>query len=98
MRTRPQGDSLPSLHYQENKTGENMKKKLVLPIVGMAILAMLAVAGPKLEFTWKNSNYTGGTFKKNFVLGLYWKTAKRAEIEDEVGDAPTPPTEPAPPR
>ena len=39
MRTRPQGDSLPSLHYPENKTGENMKKKLVLLILGMAILA-----------------------------------------------------------
>jgi hypothetical protein len=97
MRTRPQGDSLPSLHYQENKTGENMKKKLVLPIVGMAILAMLAVAGPKLEFTWKNSNYTGGTFKKILVLALNGKAANRAEFEDELVAALTRPGEQARP-
>ena len=97
MRTRPQGDSLPSLHYQENNTGENMKKKLVLPIVGMAILAMLAVAGPKLEFTWKNSNYPGGTFKKILVLALNGKAANRAEFEDELVAALTRPGEQARP-
>jgi hypothetical protein len=97
MRTRPQGDSLPSLHYQENKTGENVKKKLVLPIVAMAILAMLAVAGPKLEFTWKNSNYTGGTFKKILVLALNGKAANRAEFEDELVAGLTRPGEQARP-
>jgi hypothetical protein len=97
MRTRPQGDSLPSLHYQENKPGENMKKKLVLLIIGMAILAVLAVAGPKLEFTWKNSNYTGGAFKKILVLALNGKAANRAEFEDELVAALTRPGEQARP-
>jgi hypothetical protein len=97
MRTCPPGDSLPSLHYRESTTGESMKKKLVLLIVAMASLAMLAVAGPKLEFTWKNSSYSGGTFKKILVLALNGKAANRAEFEDELVAALTRPGEQARP-
>ena len=61
-----------------------MKKKLVLLIAGLASLTMLAVAGPKMEFTWKNPNYTGGAFKKILVLALNGKAANRAEFEDEL--------------
>ena len=94
----PQGDSLPSLRCRrEHDGGKNMKKKLVLLIVGLASLAMLVVAGPKLEFTWKNSNYSGGTFKKILVLALNGKAANRAEFEDELVAALTRPGEQARP-
>jgi hypothetical protein len=74
-----------------------MKKRLALLIVGMVSLAMLAVAGPKMEFTWKNSNYTGGTFKKILVLALNGKAANRAQFEDELVAALSRPGEQARP-
>jgi hypothetical protein len=74
-----------------------VKKKAVLLIAGMACVAMLAMAGPKLEFTWRNSNYTGGTFKKILVLALNGKAANRAEFEDELVAALSRPGEEARP-
>ncbi len=74
-----------------------MKRKSALLVAGIACLAMLAAAGPKLEFTWKNSNYTGGTFKKILVLALNGKAANRAEFEDELVAALSRPGEEARP-
>ena len=53
-----------------------MKKKLVLLIVGMASLAMLVVAGPKLEFTWKNSNYSRRDVQENPGAGAEWESGE----------------------
>jgi hypothetical protein len=55
---------------------------LLLAVV--ASLALVAVAAPKLEFTWKNPTYTGGTFKNVLVLALNGKAVNRAEFEDEL--------------
>src|SRR5580692_1334980 len=45
---------------------------------------MLAVAGPKLEMSWKNPGYSGGKFKKILVLALNGKAANRMEFEDQL--------------
>lgn len=61
-----------------------MKKKSLLLIAFLASVALLAIAAPKLELSWKNPNYTGGTFKNILVLALNGKAASRAEFEDEL--------------
>ncbi len=68
-----------------------MRKKSLLLAVLLASLALLTVAAPKLEFTWKNPNYTGGSFKNILVLALNGKAASRAEFEDELVAAITRP-------
>ncbi len=68
-----------------------MRKKSLLLAALLASLALLTVAAPKLEFTWKNPNYTGGSFKNILVLALNGKAANRAEFEDELVAAITRP-------
>jgi hypothetical protein len=47
-------------------------------------MTLCTVASPKLELSWKNPTYTGGTFKNILVLALNGKAANRAEFEDEL--------------
>jgi hypothetical protein len=61
-----------------------LRKKSVLLTALLAGLALLVVAAPKLEVSWKNPNYTGGTFKNILVLALNGKAVNRAEFEDEL--------------
>jgi hypothetical protein len=61
-----------------------LKKKDIFLTAILASLALLSVAAPKLEFSWKNPNYTGGTFKNILVLALNGKAVNRAEFEDEL--------------
>jgi hypothetical protein len=68
-----------------------MRKKSLLLAALLASLALLTVAAPKLEFTWKNPNYTGGSFKNILVLALNGRAANRAEFEDELVAAITRP-------
>jgi hypothetical protein len=63
----------------------------------LAGLALVAAGSPKLEFTWKNPNYSGGTFKKILVLALNGKAANRAEFEDALVAAISRPGEKAAP-
>ena len=61
-----------------------MRRKLTFLAAILVGLALMAVAAPKLEFSWKNPNYTGGTFKNILVLALNGKAVNRAEFEDEL--------------
>jgi hypothetical protein len=61
-----------------------LKKKSIFLAVILASLGLLSVAAPKLEFSWKNPNYTGGSFKNILVLALNGKAVNRAEFEDEL--------------
>lgn len=61
-----------------------MRKKSVLLATILTTFALLTFAAPKLEFTWKNPNYSGGTFKNVLVLALNGKAVNRAEFEDEL--------------
>ena len=61
-----------------------MRKKSVFILVALASLAIAAIAGPKIEFSWRNPSYTGGKFKNTLVLALNGKAANRAEFEDEL--------------
>jgi hypothetical protein len=59
-------------------------KKSILLVVILSGMTLCAVASPKLELSWKNPTYTGGTFKNILVLALNGKAANRAEFEDEL--------------
>jgi hypothetical protein len=61
-----------------------LRKKSLLFIAILASLALFAVASPKLELSWKNPNFAGGTFKNILVLALNGKAVNRAEFEDEL--------------
>jgi hypothetical protein len=62
-------------------------KKSLFFIAALGSLALLAVGSPKLELSWKNPNFSGGTFKNILVLALNGKAANRAEFEDELVSA-----------
>jgi hypothetical protein len=59
-------------------------KKSLFFIAALGSLALFAVGSPKLELSWKNPNFSGGTFKNILVLALNGKAADRAEFEDEL--------------
>lgn len=61
-----------------------MRSKIITLLIVLATLALLANASPKLELSWKNPNYSGGTFKNILVLALNGKAANRAEFEDQL--------------
>lgn len=44
----------------------------------------MAADSPRLELSWKNPNYSGGTFKNILVLALNGQAANRAEFEDQL--------------
>jgi hypothetical protein len=68
-----------------------MRKTLILIFAILAGSALLIAGSPKLEVSWRNANYTGGTFKNILVLALNGKAANRAEFEDELVAAITRP-------
>jgi hypothetical protein len=74
-----------------------LRKKSILLATVLAGLTFVAAGSPKMEFTWKNPNYSGGTFKKILVLALNGKAANRAEFEDELVAAISRPGEKAAP-
>ena len=63
-----------------------MRKKSAVLVAILASVAVLAVAAPKIEVSWKNPTFTGvpGAFKNILVLALNGKAANRAEFEDEL--------------
>lgn len=61
-----------------------MKTKIIVFITALAGFTLAAVAGPKLEMSWKNPGYSGGQFKKILVLALNGKAANRMEFEDQL--------------
>jgi len=61
-----------------------LRKKSVLLATILTTFALLTFAAPKLEFTWKNPNYTAGAFKNVLVLALNGRAVNRAEFEDEL--------------
>jgi len=56
-----------------------MRKKSAVLVAILASLAVLAVAAPKIEVSWKNPTFTGdpGAFKNILVLALNGKAANR---------------------
>lgn len=61
-----------------------MKKVSMTLCVVFASAALLGAGSPKLRYSWKNPNYTGGTFKNIMVLALNGKAENRAEFEDQL--------------
>jgi len=61
-----------------------LRTKSILLAAMLTSLAALALASPKLELSWKNPTYTGGTFKNILVLALNGRAVNRAEFEDEL--------------
>jgi len=61
-----------------------LKRKSALLIAALAGPALFAGGSPKVEYSWKNPQYRGGTFKNMLVLALNGKAENRAEFEDEL--------------
>jgi hypothetical protein len=68
-----------------------MRKTLALLLAVLASLTVLSAGSPKMELSFKNPDYTGGTLKNILVLALNGKAANRAEFEDELVAAITRP-------
>jgi hypothetical protein len=64
--------------------GENLRKRFALLSVALGCLALVAFAAPKIEFSWRNPEYKGGSFQNILVLALNGKAANRAEFEDQL--------------
>jgi hypothetical protein len=71
--------------------GTKLRNKLWLLIAILPSLGLLAASAPKVEFSWRNPNYTGGTFTNILVLALNGKAENRAEFEDDLVAAITRP-------
>lgn len=69
-----------------------MKKKPLWLLAFLVCTALVIAAAPRLALSWKNPNYTGGTFKNVLVLALNGKAENRAEFEDELVAAIARPT------
>jgi len=58
--------------------------KVVVLIFAMSAGLLATQAGSNLPFTWKNPNYTGGSFKNILVLAMNGKAEGRADFEDRM--------------
>jgi hypothetical protein len=61
-----------------------MRRRIILLATFLGAFTFLAIAAPKLELSWKNPHYTGGTFKSTLVLALNGRASSRADFEDEL--------------
>ena len=71
--------------------GANLRKPSVLLLATLASLTFVSGGSPKMELSFKNPNYAGGTLKNILVLALNGKVTSRAEFEDELVAAITRP-------
>ena len=68
-----------------------MRKTAGLLLAVLASVTLLSAGSPKIELSFKNPDYTGGTLKNILVLALNGKAENRAEFEDELVAAITRP-------
>jgi hypothetical protein len=68
-----------------------LRKRSVSLLAVLAGAMLLSAGSPKMELSFKNPDYTGGTLKNILVLALNGKAANRAEFEDELVAAITRP-------
>jgi hypothetical protein len=61
-----------------------LKKLAILPLVVLGVVAISGAKSTKLAFTWKNPNFTGGSFKNILVLAMNGKASSRADFEDQL--------------
>jgi hypothetical protein len=71
--------------------GTTLRKKSTLLLAVLIVVKSLCADAPKLAFSWRNPNYTGGNFKNIMVLALNGQAANRAQFEDELVAAITRP-------
>jgi len=61
-----------------------LKKSLILALAVLAMVAISSAKSTKLAFTWKNPQYSGGSFKNILVLAMNGQASGRAEFEDQM--------------
>jgi hypothetical protein len=61
-----------------------LKKSLILTSAVLAMVAISSAKSTKLVFTWKNPQYSGGSFKNILVLAMNGQASGRAEFEDQM--------------
>jgi hypothetical protein len=64
--------------------GDFVRKQPFLVLAILAVAAISAAKSTKLAFTWKNPNYTSGSFKNILVLAMNGKASNRADFEDQM--------------
>jgi hypothetical protein len=82
-----QRSSPPNLteHEEIDMSNASVKATRICFVVLAILIAVLASdAGSKLVFTWKNANYTGGSFKNVLVLAINGAASARADFEDRM--------------
>jgi hypothetical protein len=67
------------------------RKRVSLAIVSILAAVGLVQAAAKLEFSWKNANYTGNGFKNILVLAINGRASARADYEDRMAKEMTRP-------
>jgi hypothetical protein len=75
----------------------SLRKHPVLLVLALAGFAVWCAGSIKLPVTWKNPNYTGGSFQNILVLALNGRAEGRADFEDALVEAISRPREKATP-
>jgi hypothetical protein len=61
-----------------------MKKRATLVLSVLCVVAISNAKSSKLAFSWKNPQYSGGSFKNILVLTMNGQASGRAEFEDRM--------------
>ena len=61
-----------------------MKKRAILVLAILGVVAVSGAKSTKLVVTWKNPSYAGGSFKNILVLAMNGKASSRADFEDQM--------------
>jgi hypothetical protein len=61
-----------------------MRKQLLVILCVFSVVAISSAKSTKLAFSWKNPQYTGGSFKNILVLAMNGQASGRAEFEDQM--------------
>lgn len=59
-------------------------KRAILVLAILGAVAFSSGKSTKLAFTWKNPDYSGGSFKNILVLAMNGRASSRADFEDQM--------------
>jgi hypothetical protein len=72
------------MKYQVKPLNFRELRRLSVFVVVLVFSVLVAEAGSKLAFSWKNSTYRGSGFKNILVLAINGKAIARADFEDRM--------------
>lgn len=79
------GDGSSSASFLKVAVNSSTRTRTLLVLAVALFLLNPSVAdSSKLVFTWKNPNYSGGSFKNILVIAMNGRASSRADFEDRV--------------